>query len=245
VFLKVHRSNFTLAGYTREASIAELAQVARPCGAHVVYDLGAGCLEPFAGEGLAAEPDVQSALAAGADLVTMSGDKLLGGPQAGILAGRATIVDALRRNPLARALRIDKLTLAALQATLLSSVTSEGAGIPTLRFILTKPEHIADRARRLVARLGQRVAADLEVAPGRASVGGGSFAAVELPSYEVRVRARGMRGTELHARLRRGTPAVVARIKGDIVALDLRCIEDDAVETLAAAVERALGGEST
>jgi L-seryl-tRNA(Ser) seleniumtransferase len=244
VLLKVHRSNFALQGFTHEASIAELAVVARRCRATLVYDLGAGSFEPFEAQGLAGEPDVRRALADGADCVTMSGDKLLGGPQAGILAGTQDVVRALRRNPLARALRIDKLTLAALQATLLSYLTGDGARseIPTLRLILTKPEDIEARARRLLARLERRVAADLEVAPGSASVGGGAFAAAELPSFEVRLRPQRLRGIELLARLRHGDPAVVARIKDETVSLDMRCVADAELEALAAAVERALGG---
>jgi L-seryl-tRNA(Ser) seleniumtransferase len=242
VLLKVHRSNFAVRGFTSEASIADLAAVAARRQAVVVYDLGAGCLEPLGAHGLHGEPDVAGAIAQGADLVTMSGDKLLGGPQAGILAGKRQLIGRLRRNPLARALRIDKLTLAALQATLLSYLAREGDGIPTLRLILTKPEEIANRARRLLARLEHRVAADLEVAEGCASVGGGSFAALDLPSAEVRVRARGMRGTELLERLRIGQPAVVARIKDETVGLDLRCVPDDELELLAQAVERALAG---
>jgi L-seryl-tRNA(Ser) seleniumtransferase len=192
---------------------------------------------------------VRGALEAGADLVTMSGDKLLGGPQAGLLAGRRAAITALRHNPLARALRIDKLTLAALQATLISYLATDGAQqeIPTLRLILTKPDDIEARARRLLARLEHAVEANLELAPSRASVGGGSFADLELPSFEVRVRSARWRGTELSTRLRRGSPAVVARIKDETVSLDLRCVADEEVEPLARAVIAALaaGGEGS
>ena len=243
VLLKVHRSNFSVHGFTREASIQELAAVARRRGAVVVYDLGSGCLEPLESHGLAGEPDVRGALAAGADLVTLSGDKLLGGPQAGIVAGRRDLVDAVRRNPLARALRIDKLTLAALQATLLPYLARDRAQheIPALRLILTQPADIEARARRLLARLEHRVAADFELVPGSASVGGGSYADVDLPSSEVRLRPRGMRATKLLALLRTGEPAVIARIKDETVGLDLRCVSDADLELLAAAIERALG----
>jgi len=244
VFLKVHRSNFTVHGFTCEASVAELTEVARRCGARVVYDLGSGCLAPLVEHGLAGEPDVRGALRQGADVVTMSGDKLLGGPQAGIAAGRREAIAEMRRNPLGRALRIDKLTLAALQATLLSYVSRDGAQleVPTLRLILTTPTDIEARARRLLARLEGRIRAELEVASSRASVGGGSFADLELPSCEVRVRAHEFRGTELLRRLRTGEPVVVARIKDEWIGLDLRCIAADEVEPLALAVERAFGG---
>jgi L-seryl-tRNA(Ser) seleniumtransferase len=125
---------------------------------------------------------------------------------------------------------------------LLSYLSRAGAQheIPTLRLILTKPADIEARARRLLARLQGRVAADLELAPGQASVGGGAFADLRLPSYEVRVRPRGARGTEILARLRQGEPAVVARIKDDSLGFDLRCVPDDEVESLALALERAL-----
>jgi L-seryl-tRNA(Ser) seleniumtransferase len=242
VLLKVHRSNFALHGFTHEASIAELAEVAKRRQATVVYDLGAGSAEPLEAHGLEGEPHVRGALEAGADVVTMSGDKLLGGPQAGLLAGRRDAVASMRRNPLARALRVDKLTLAALQATLLSYLSADGAQreIPTLRLILTKPDDIEARARRLLARLEHAAAAELDLVSSRASVGGGSFADLELPSFEVRVRSARWRGTELAARLRRGSPAVVARIKGETIGLDLRCVADEEVEPLARAVIAAL-----
>jgi L-seryl-tRNA(Ser) seleniumtransferase len=240
VFLKVHRSNFSMRGFTHEASIPELVAAARRCGAAVVFDLGAGALVRF--PGLEGEPDVREALAAGADLVTMSGDKLIGGPQAGLVAGRRVAIEALRRNPWMRALRVDKLTLAALQATLVSYATSRRAerDIPALRRILTPVAELEARARRLGARLRSGGDVELEVAPGTASVGGGAFADAELPSYEVRLRVRGLRGPDLLARLRRGDPAVVARVKDDWVGLDVRCVEDGDLEALAAAVDAAI-----
>ncbi len=249
VLLKVHRSNFALHGFVRETSIAELAAVAARTQATVVYDLGAGCLEGFERYGLAGEPDVRSALGDGADVVTMSGDKLLGGPQAGIVAGKRAAVGAMRRNPMARALRIDKLTLAALQATLLSYATMNGAerALPTLRLILAPPADIEARARRLFARLGRSNAATFECGPSRASVGGGAFADLELPSFEVRLHPSRGRATSLMARLRAGEPAVVSRIKDEVVSFDLRCVGDDEVESLATAIERALaagGGDA-
>jgi L-seryl-tRNA(Ser) seleniumtransferase len=243
VLLKVHPSNFAMRGFTRQASIAELSQVAARRGATLVFDLGSGALVPLAEHGLAGEPDPRNALAEGAHVVTMSGDKLLGGPQAGIVAGSAEAILAMRRNPLMRALRIDKLTLAALQATLLSYASRSSAqqDIPTLRLILCKPEEIEARARRLSVRLGGQIEAEIEVAPCRASVGGGSFAELELPSFELRVRPSRMRATELLARLRRGTPPVVARIKDETVGLDMRCVAEEEVDALAGALSRALG----
>jgi L-seryl-tRNA(Ser) seleniumtransferase len=240
VLLKVHRSNFSVHGFTHEASIAELAAVARRTAATVVFDLGAGAFVHFGG--LTGEPDVRAALADGADLVTMSGDKLIGGPQAGLVAGRRGAVEALRRNPWMRALRIDKLTLAALQATLVSYAASRRPeeDLPALRRILTPPAELEARARRLGARLQRGGDIELEVAPGTASVGGGAFALAELPSTEVRLRVRGVRGPDLLARLRTGDPAVVARVKDDWIGLDVRCVEDGDLEALAVAVEAAI-----
>jgi L-seryl-tRNA(Ser) seleniumtransferase len=240
VLLKVHRSNFAMHGFTHEAGIEELVAVARRRGATVVYDLGAGALVRF--DGLGSEPDARAALAKGCDLVTMSGDKLIGGPQAGLVAGREAAVAALRRNPWMRALRIDKLTLAALQATLVSYATSSRAQqeVPTLRRILTPPAELEARARRLLNRLRRGGDVELELAPGTASVGGGAFADVELPSFEVRLRLGGVRGPALAARLRAGEPAVVCRVKDDWVGLDVRCVEDGDLEALAVAVEAAM-----
>ena len=246
VLLKVHRSNFAVHGFTREASVAELALVARRCNATIVYDLGSGALESFATEGLGGEPDVQSALRDGAHVVTMSGDKLLGGPQAGILAGSRAQLSAIRRNPLARALRIDKLTLAALQATLLSYLNGGAREVPARGLITSPPDEVRARAQRLLDRLAH-ADAGLELAPGDAAVGGGSFADTRLPSWEVRVRPQHLRPNGLLARLRNGAPAVLARIRDDFVALDARCVADDEVEELAQAVEAALaarGGEA-
>jgi L-seryl-tRNA(Ser) seleniumtransferase len=243
VLLKVHPSNFAMRGFTREASLVELAEIARRRGARLVFDLGSGALEPFSEHGLAGEPDVRNALRDGADVVTMSGDKLLGGPQAGLVAGRRDALQGMRRNPLLRALRIDKLTLAALQATLLIYLSRSRAqqDVPTLRLLFSKPEDLEARARRLADQLGPRIEAEVEVAASRASVGGGSFADLELPSYEVRIRPTRLRGTELLARLRRGTPPVVGRIKDETVGLDMRCVAEDEVDALAGALERALG----
>lgn len=245
VFLKVHRSNFAVSGFTREASVQELVEVARRCQAVVVYDLGAGAIDALDAAGFRGEPDVRGTLRSGCDLVTMSGDKLIGGPQAGLLAGRRDVVEALRRNPLTRALRIDKLTLAALQATLLSYASTRGAEqeVPALRSLLAPLADIEARAHRLGAALQGMPAAEFEIAPGTATAGGGSFADLELPSFEVRVHVPGVRGPELLARLRTGGTAVVGRVKDDWVGLDVRCVADDEIGPLAAAVRAAAAGE--
>jgi len=218
------------------------SRVAAQRRATLVYDLGSGALVPLAEHGLPGEPDARQALLEGAHVVTMSGDKLLGGPQAGIVAGSAEAILAMRRNPLIRALRIDKLTLAALQATLLSYVSRSSAqqDIPTLRLILCSRRDRSARPPALgpvgpLDRGGDRGGAQSGVR------GRGSFSELELPSFELRVRPSRLRATELLARLRRGTPPVVARIKDETVGLDMRCVAEEEVEALAGALLRALG----
>ncbi|WP_433429858.1 L-seryl-tRNA(Sec) selenium transferase [Nonomuraea sp. CA-141351] len=215
--LKVHPSNFRIEGFTSEVSIAELATAGPP----VVADIGSGLLraEPL----LPGEPDAAGTLRGGAALVTASGDKLLGGPQAGLLLGDAALVDRLRRHPLARALRVDKLTLAALEATL------RGPRPPVHVALHVPAEELAGRARRLAARLGDRAEAVETVA----RVGGGGAPGVELPSAGIAVDGK------LAVRLRTGNPPVVGRVTGGRLILDLRTVDPGQDEIIAAAVERA------
>ncbi|RKS80518.1 L-seryl-tRNA(Ser) seleniumtransferase [Motilibacter peucedani] len=217
--LKVHPSNFRVEGFTSSVEVDALAGLGVP----VVVDVGSGLLAPD--PLLPDEPDVASALRAGADLVTCSGDKLLGGPQAGLVLGRRGTVERLRRHPLARALRVDKTTLAALEATL------EGPLTPAWRALRTSSDELRRRAESLAAALGGG-----EVVPSAGAVGGGGAPGVELPGWAVAL-------PEVVApRLRAGTPPVVARVEGGRCLVDLRCIEpaDDAV--LAGAVRAAVEG---
>jgi L-seryl-tRNA(Ser) seleniumtransferase len=220
--LKVHPSNFTVAGFTSAVAVAELATLGPP----VVVDIGSGLLapEPL----LPAEPDAASTLAAGAALVTASGDKLLGGPQAGLLLGRAEVVDRLRRHPLARALRVDKLTLAALEATLHGPVT------PTSAALRCAVEGLRERAARLVEQL---VAAGLDAAAvhSAATVGGGGAPGVVLASAAVSLPAA------YAAALRTGDPPVVGRVERGRCLLDLRAVPPEGDVDVLAAVQRAAG----
>ncbi|MFI7700334.1 L-seryl-tRNA(Sec) selenium transferase [Nonomuraea sp. NPDC049480] len=203
--LKVHPSNFRVEGFTAEASVAELSTLPVP----VVVDVGSGVLarDPL----LPDEPDVRTALHAGAALVTASGDKLLGGPQAGLLLGRADLVQRLRRHPLARALRVDKLTLAALEATLRAD--------PPVRLALhTDVEDLRDRAHRIAARLGKAAG---EVTDSVSVVGGGGAPGVELPSVAIALPV------EYALPLRLGDPALVGRVAGGRLLLDLRSVPPD------------------
>jgi L-seryl-tRNA(Ser) seleniumtransferase len=230
ILLSVHRSNFRLSGFTADASLAELVSLARARDLWVVDDLGSGTLLETAPYGLGEEPPVQARVRAGADLVTFSGDKLLGGPQAGILAGRAGAVRRVKRHPLMRALRVDKVTLAGLGATLAHYERGEAtSAVPVWRAIALAPEAIAARARGWLAALGA-AGEGCAVLPGRSAVGGGSLPEVTLPTHVLALPAG--EPDALLARLRAGDPPVIGRIEDDRVVLDPRTVmpwEDDVV----------------
>ena len=215
--LKVHPSNFRIEGFTASVGVPALAELGVPA----VFDIGSGLLVPH--PLLPDEPSVASALGDGAALVTASGDKLLGGPQAGLLFGRAGLVRRLRRHPLARALRVDKLTLAALEATLIGPVP------PVAAALAADPATLFDRAERIVARL---TAAGLEarVVPAFAAVGGGGAPGVELPSAAISLPEA------LAVPLRRGEPAVVGRLEAGRLLLDLRAVPPEHDEPLVTAI---------
>ncbi|HEU4631193.1 MAG TPA: L-seryl-tRNA(Sec) selenium transferase [Gemmatimonadaceae bacterium] len=236
--VKVHRSNFAISGYTAEASLAELAALADARGVPLVHDFGSGLLLDLAPFGLAGEPTVCDAVASGASLVVMSGDKLLGGPQAGIVLGRPELVARLRANPLARALRVDKLTLAALEATLALYRDPARARreIPALAMLTAPADELHERATRVAATLaGAGHAAT--VVPSEGAVGGGAFPTARLSSWAV---APAGDAAVLVERLRAGRPPVVARVADGRLLVDLRSVPpaDDAAlaEALCAAL---------
>jgi len=223
--LKVHRSNFELRGFVAEVGLPELVALARPQGVPVIEDLGSATLVDLRAQGLPAESFAPARLASGVDLVCFSGDKLLGGPQAGIVLGRAEPVRALRKSPLARALRLDKLTLAALDATLRLLLAGRAGELPTLRMLLEPPEAVAARAGALAERLRKAAPPGLTVAleETRAPVGGGSLPGFELPSAAVVLSGGG--GAEALARaLRHAAVPVIGRVAGDRVLLDARTL---------------------
>ncbi len=241
--LVVHRSNFQVVGFTHEAGLAEVAAVGRAAGVPVLHDLGSGALLDTAEYGLTHETTPQESLAAGASLVFFSGDKLLGGPQAGIVVGSSALVDALAAHPLARALRADKLTLAALHATMLHYVRGEAAeALPVWRMIGVPAVELAARAGALASLIGKRAG----VQPGRSALGGGSLPGDELETRLVVLDAEGVPGgaEELTRRLRTGDPPIVARIEDGRVLLDPRTVPSGRDAELAVAVSRALQGHS-
>ena len=233
--LKVHTSNYRVEGFTASVSTRELGALAGTHGVPLVEDLGSGTLLDLERFGLPREPTVRDAIAAGADLVTFSGDKLLGGPQAGFVVGRAELVARLNRNPLKRALRIDKIRLAAIEATLklYRDPGRLAAHLPTLRVLSRKLEDIDACARRLAPRVAACLGADYEVAvvACASQVGSGALPVETLPSAGLAVRLGGRRGgralNRLVSALRRLPIPVIGRVGGDTLLLDLRCLDDE------------------
>jgi L-seryl-tRNA(Ser) seleniumtransferase len=241
LLLKVHRSNFTLQGFTADVGAEAIAQLAAERGLASLYDLGSGLLLDLTAWGLGGEPTVAAALASGVDLVVFSGDKLLGGPQAGVMLGRARALEACRTDPLARALRPDKLTLAALEATLALYRDPEAArrDIPVLRMLTERPDALRARAAELAAAMPS--AAGAVVVAGESEVGGGSFPGAKLPTSLVRLNNEQRTADGVVARLRGGSPPVIARIVDDHVVLDPRTIAPQQLSAVAAAVAAAIG----
>jgi L-seryl-tRNA(Ser) seleniumtransferase len=225
--LAAHPSNFRITGFTAEPARAELSALARQHGLPFIEDLGSGTLLDTAAYGLAHEPTVQETLAAGVDLVTFSGDKLLGGPQAGIIAGRADLVAKLKKHPLARALRADKLTCAALSATLLHYLKNEAAReIPVWKMIAAAPESLRARAQGWADALSQGDALfGVSLIPGLSTIGGGSLPGETLPTTLLALTLPSPE--KFLARLRESNPPIIARIEDDRVLLDPRTVLDD------------------
>ena len=236
--VKVHRSNFAVEGFVADVAVRELAPLAASHRVPIVHDLGSGLLIPLEAHGLTGEPTAAEALRDGADVLVMSGDKLLGGPQAGIIVGRAAAVARLRSNPMARALRVDKLTLAALEATLALYREPEQARaeIPVLAMLTAPADAIRNRAERIHATMAARGRL-LNLVPSDASVGGGAFPTARIPSFALVLDGDAVK---LEQRLRAGNPPVIARIVDGSVRLDLRSVQPSEDDDLAAAIVAAL-----
>jgi L-seryl-tRNA(Ser) seleniumtransferase len=244
LLLKVHWSNYSIVGFTAQVALKELVALGARHGLPVMEDLGSGTFIDFSKHGLPKEPTVQDSVASGADVVTFSGDKLLGGPQAGVIVGRSGMLERIRKNPINRALRIDKLTLAALEATLRLYRDEKRAlaAIPTLRMLTEKEAAIEARARELAQRLAEvedaRLACELVQRPSKA--GGGALPLLELPSCCLQVRVRGMSANGLESALRGGDPPIIARIEDDACVLDLRTVQPEEVAIIAGALSNLL-----
>jgi L-seryl-tRNA(Ser) seleniumtransferase len=235
--LRVHPSNFRISGFTESATPEELVRLGRERGLPVIEDLGSGNLISLAPFGLPGEPTVTGSLANGIDLCIFSGDKLLGGPQAGILVGERSRIEACRRNPMARALRVDKLVYAALEATLSSYVRGRAVEeVPVLRMLALSADEIRKRALALAERLSGVKTLSIEVQASASFVGGGAAPDAELPTWVLAVRTPNGSADSLLAALRGNRPPVLARISEDWVLFDLRTVAPEEEELL----ERAL-----
>jgi L-seryl-tRNA(Ser) seleniumtransferase len=237
--LRVHSSNFRVIGFTHRPSLEELVSVGRAHDVPVVEDLGSGSLLDSASCGVASEPTVQASLVAGVDLVCFSGDKLLGGPQAGIIVGRADLIARIKRHPLMRALRPDKLTIAALAATLteyLHGIAQDS--VPVWRMLGATPEQLQSRAERIVSAC-PTTGLKFEIVDGRSAIGGGALPEETLPTRLIRLFAGGVGASELARRLRVGEPALVGRVEQDAVILDVRTIDVSEDDEVVAALHRA------
>jgi L-seryl-tRNA(Ser) seleniumtransferase len=244
LLLRVHPSNFKVTGFTDKPSLAELVALSQRVGIPLVEDLGSGCLVDLAEHGIT-EPTVRQSIEAGVGMVTFSGDKLLGGPQAGIIAGKKDLIARVRRHPLFRALRVDKLTIAALEATLGAYLRAAWGEIPVMRMIRATPQELKRRAENFIRELRPELLLDeveIEVVDGASLAGGGSTPTQLLPSKVIRIASARYSAAKLEQRLRRAPAgiSVIARVEEDRLVLDLRTVfpeqESLLVKTLAAAL---------
>ncbi|HYA32184.1 MAG TPA: L-seryl-tRNA(Sec) selenium transferase, partial [Thermodesulfovibrionales bacterium] len=229
LLLKVHQSNYRITGFTEDVPIEKLVALGHDRGIPVMYDLGSGCLMNLKPYGIHSEPSVQEIVKSDVDLVSFSGDKLLGGPQAGLIVGKREFIERLQKNPLTRAVRIDKLTLAALEATLMEYADEEKIKerIPTMKMLLEEPEKIKARAKKIALLLKRDTkCVSVEIIKDSSQAGGGSLPEVNFPTYTVEIRPEGISVNVLEERLRMGKPALISRIRGDALVLDARTISD-------------------
>jgi L-seryl-tRNA(Ser) seleniumtransferase len=239
LLLKVHPSNYRIVGFTQQVALAELVELGRKRGIPVMEDLGSGALVNLRKFGID-EPTVQQSVKESADIITFSGDKLLGGPQAGIILGKKEYIKDIRKNPLMRAFRVDKLTLSALGAliqTLLSSRAPEKE-IPTLEMISRSPEQIHDFAMQVYESVDEQVREHLhmEIVEGESEVGGGSCPTQSLPTYLLGIKPDYLSPGAIHFKLRMGTPPIIGIIRNDIFCLDFRTIQAEEVAEIGAAL---------
>ena len=241
LLLSVHKSNFHIVGFTQDVDAAELVKLGNKYGIPVMEDLGSGCLIDFSKYGIPKEPTVQDVLEKGVDLVTFSGDKLLGGPQAGIILGRKDLIESIKKNPLTRALRIDKLTLMALEETL-KIYRDENAAtreIPTLRMISQPYKAMKTKGQRLIKMIGKLPNNNfsLDQVDGTSRAGGGAFPLLELPTLIICLSPKKLSARQMEGWLRSYTPPIIARVEKDQVLLDLRTIQEKEMKIVAQAIK--------
>ena len=236
--MKVHTSNYRIVGFSETPTLVELVELGHSRGLPVIEDLGSGCLVDLQQFGILGEPTVQDSVRAGVDVVSFSGDKLLGGPQAGIIVGKKAIVDKLKKHPLTRAMRVDKMTLAALEATLRSYDAGLVDEIPTLAMLSATPAYLQGKADHL-CQLMLKAGIAAEVVPTEGQVGGGSVPTQMLKSFAVAVQPAGVNLDQLETNLRLGSPAIIGRINHDRFLLDVRTLREDDFDAIVKAVAEA------
>jgi len=244
LLLKVHTSNFRVMGFTSDVLLQDLVQLGREHHLPVIDDLGSGCFVDLTQYGLEKEPTVQEAIQTGVDVVTFSGDKLLGGPQAGIIVGKKNILDLIKTNPMTRALRIDKLTLAALESTLLLYLDEKRAmnEIPTLKMLTLDLSKLKRRGKRLLKRLQGMTEkrAQFTIREDVSQVGGGALPLQNLPTIIFAIKPVNFSVNSLEENLRKGVPPIITRISKDELILDMRTVFDEEIPLLAGGIEKAI-----
>jgi L-seryl-tRNA(Ser) seleniumtransferase len=244
LFLKVHKSNYSVVGFSAEVSLKEMVELGAKYHIRVMEDLGSGTFIDFSKYGMIKEPTVQESVATGADVVTFSGDKLLGGPQAGIIIGKKEILDKIKQNPITRALRIDKLTLAALESTLRLYRDEEKAvkAIPTLYMLTLPVEKIEIKANQLLKMLekieDRRL--NIKLMSFSSMAGGGALPLLNLPSKCLGIRIKGISPNSIEKLMRKNSPPIIGRIEEELYIMDLRTILDDELSIIAEAFKNLL-----
>jgi L-seryl-tRNA(Ser) seleniumtransferase len=247
LLLRVHRSNFEITGFTEQPELDELVALARRRKLPLMEDLGSGALIDLRSFGVNGEPGVLDSLRAGVDVVTYSGDKLLGGPQSGLISGRANLVARMRSNSLFRALRVDKLTYAALEATLLAYVKRDHDMVPVLRMMRLSKDEITGRAEKIVSRIdsaGMKSSLKSKLIDGESVIGGGAAPSAVLPTRLIALTHANLSADELSNRLRASTPPIIARVEEGRVLLDLRTVFPEQDANLATALTSLSGIEA-
>ncbi|MBI5187657.1 MAG: L-seryl-tRNA(Sec) selenium transferase [Nitrospirae bacterium] len=243
LILKVHQSNYRIVGFTEEVSIEDIVNLGRGHQIPVMFDLGSGCLIDLRPSGIYNEPAVQEVVKSGVDVTTFSGDKLLGGPQGGVIVGRREYIEKIQKNPITRALRIDKLTLAAFEATLMEYLDEDKAkeDIPTLKMLFQRHAEIRERAEKITMLLKEFLRdARIEVIQDSSRAGGGSLPEMDFPTYVVSIKPDTLSVNELEWRLRHGNPPIIARIKEDSLMVDVRTVRDSEIDSLVNGIRTAL-----
>lgn len=245
LILKVHKSNYRIIGFSGEVPIEDLVGLGQRYHIPVMFDLGSGCILDLRNYGIYDEPAVKDIIESGVDLTTFSGDKLLGGPQGGVIVGRKKYIEEIQKNPITRAVRIDKLTLAGFEATLMDYVDEEKAikNIPTLRMLLQKPERIKARANKIAKKLKKEInKTKISVIADTSRAGGGSLPEKDFPTYVVAIKPLELEISvnDLEERLRKKNPPIIARIREDILILDARTIQDKEIPFLVKGIKSGL-----